>query len=273
MARRDIASMTRIFRAGASVLQRSCLPAAGFVLAAAASAIGADLPAAPAYKVPPAYAPYYNWNGFYAGVNVGGAWGDESLHQTTIPNAPGLNAAIHFSGVAGGGQLGFNWVAAPTWLLGIEADVSGADLKGTGIGFNGVGLESTSWTEKVGAFGTARGRLGYVANNWLFYGTGGFAWSNDNLTRTQLLTVPTSPVAGFVLSHDTIRTGWAAGGGIEWGVARNWVARLEYLHLDFSDQTFSFTTTSGAGTTITRTVEEGRLKVDTVRVGASYLFN
>ena len=113
MARRDIASMTRIFRAGVSVLQRSCLPAAGFVLAAAASAIGADLPAAPAYKVPPAYAPYFNWNGFYAGVNVGGAWGDERLHQTTIPNAPGLNAAIHSSGVAGGGQLGFNWVVAP----------------------------------------------------------------------------------------------------------------------------------------------------------------
>jgi len=267
------ATANKFFQACTSVMTKSCMLGFGFVLAAAASAAGADLPAAPARAAPPAPVPYYNWNGFYAGVNVGGAWGDESLHQTTIPNAPGLNATIHSSGVAGGGQLGFNWVAAPTWLLGIEADVSGADLKGTGIGISGIGLQSTSWSEKVDAFGTARGRLGYVANNWLFYGTGGFAWGDDNLTRTQLLTISTSPVAGFVLSNNATRTGWAAGGGLEWGFARNWAARLEYLHLDFSDQTFSFTTTSGAGTTITRSVDEGRLKVDTVRVGVSYLFN
>jgi outer membrane immunogenic protein len=273
MKKCEDAMTNKFFPAGASVVTRSCLLGFGFVLAAAACAAGADLPAVQTYKAPTAPAPYYNWNGFYAGVNVGGAWDDDSLHQTTIPNAPGLNASIHSSGVAGGGQLGFNWVPAPTWLLGIEADVSGGALKGTGIGTNGNGLQSTSWSEKVDAFGTARGRLGYVANNWLFYGTGGFAWSDDTLTRTQLLTVPTSPVAGFVLSNDATRTGWAAGGGIEWGFARNWAARLEYLHLDLSDQTFSFTTTSGAGTIITRTVDEGRLKVDTVRVGVSYLFN
>ena len=68
-------------------------------------------------------------------------------------------------------------------------------------------------------------------------------------------------------------TGGAAGGGIEWGFARNWAARLEYLHLDLSDPTFSFTTTSGNGTTIMRSIDEGRLKIDTVRVGVSYLFN
>jgi outer membrane immunogenic protein len=263
--------INKFFRAGMSVVTRSCVLGFGFVLAAVAAATGADLPVAPAYKFPPA--PYYNWNGFYAGVNLGGVWDSESLHQTGIPAGPGLNATIHSSGVAGGGQLGFNWVAAPTWLLGIEADVSGAALKGTGLGFNVNGIATTSWTEKVDAFGTARGRLGYVANNWLFYGTGGFAWSDDTMTRTQLVTFPGSPVAGLVTSNSATRTGWAAGGGIEWGFARNWAARLEYLHLDLSDQAFSFTTTSGAGTAITRTVDEGRLKVDTVRIGVSYLFN
>ena len=94
--------------------------------------------------------------------------------------------------MVGGGELGYNWVAAPNWLLGVEVDGSGAALKGTGTGLTGNGLATTSWTEKVDAFGTARGRLGYVANNWLFYSTGGFAWSDDVLTRTQLVTSPVS---------------------------------------------------------------------------------
>jgi outer membrane immunogenic protein len=185
---------------------------------------------------------------------------------------PGLNATTNSSGVVGGGQLGYNWVVAPNWLLGVEADVSGADLRGTGPGINGNGLASTRWTEKVDAFGTARGRLGYVANNWLFYGTGGFAWDEDALTRTQLVTVPASPVAGVVMSNSATRTGWAAGGGVEWGFASRWAARLEYLHADLSNPAFSFSTVSGNGTPITRTVDEGRLGIDTVRVGVSYFF-
>jgi outer membrane immunogenic protein len=163
--------------------------------------------------------------------------------------------------------------ATPNLLLGVEADVSGADLSGTGTGISGTGLASTSWNEKVDALGTARGRLGYAANNWLFYGTGGFAWGEDTLTRTQLETVPASPVAGSVMSNSATRTGWAAGGGVEWGFAPRWATRLEYLHADLSDPTFNFSTVSGSGSTISRTVDEGRLKVDTVRLGVSYFFN
>ena len=274
MKKFEEAMTNKLVRVGASVLTR-CVLGFGLVVAAAAAAAGADLPAAPAYKAPPAAAPYYNWSGFYAGVNVGGAWDSESLFQANIPpSGPGLNATIHSSGVAAGGQLGFNWVATPSWLVGIEADVSGAALKGTGIGiFSLNGIATTSWTEKLDAFGTARGRFGYVANNWLFYGTGGFAWSDDTLTRTQLVTGRLSPVKGLVVSNSATRTGWAAGGGIEWGFARNWAARLEYLHLDLSDPTFSFTTAAGNGTTIGRAIDEGRLKIDTVRAGVSYLFN
>jgi outer membrane immunogenic protein len=263
---------SRFFQTGTSVLTRLC-SGLGFVVAVAASAAGADLSPATAYKAPPAPAPYFNWNGFYVGANVGGGWTSDSLHQTGVPTGPGLSATTHSSGVVGGGELGYNWVAAPNWLLGVEVDGSGAALKSTGTGLTGNGLATTSWTEKVDAFGTARGRLGYVANNWLFYSTGGFAWSDDVLTRTQLVTSPVSPVAGLVMSNSATRTGWAAGGGVEWGFAPNWAARLEYLHLDLGDQTFGFTTTSGNGTTISRSIDEGRLKVDTVRVGVSYLFN
>ena len=110
MSKCEDAITNKFFSAARSVVTRSCALGIGFVLAAAASATGADLPAAPC-RAAPAPVPYYNWNGFYPGVNVGGAWGDESLHQT-LPNAPGVNATIHSSGVAGGGQLGFTWKTA-----------------------------------------------------------------------------------------------------------------------------------------------------------------
>jgi outer membrane immunogenic protein len=156
-------------------------------------------------------------------------------------------------------------VAAPNWLLGVEADVSGADLNGAAKNVAGIAQVN----EKINAFGTARGRLGYVANNWLFYGTGGFAWSDDTFTRTQLAAATGSPPAGDVHTNSPTRTGWAAGGGIEYGFAKNWTARLEYLHLDLSDQSFSFTASNG----VFRGVDEGRLSIDSVRVGVSYLFN
>ena len=207
-------------------------------LTAAAPALAADLSAAPAYKAPP-MVPVFNWNGFYAGVNLGGAWASDTVVQSSVAG-PFSSTTVNSSGVVGGGQFGFNWIAIPNWLVGIEADVSGADLNGTTTYNN-----RDQFNERVDAFGTIRGHVGYVYNNWLFYGTGGFAWSDDQFTRTQVSAATGTPPLGDVQSNTATRTGWAAGGGIEWGFARNWVARVEYLHLDLSDQTFSFTAANG----------------------------
>jgi len=206
----------------------------------------------------------FNWTGFYAGVNLGGAWASDTVVQSTRVR-PFSSTTVSSSGIIGGGQLGFNWVAVPNLLLGVEADVSGADLNGTATY-----IGRAQFNEKVDAFGTVRGRLGYVANNWLFYGTGGFAWSDDEFTRTQIsATATTTPPLGDVRTNSPTRTGWVAGGGIEWGFARNWTTRIEYLHLDLSDETFSFNPPNN----VFRSIDEGRLQVDTVRVGVNYLFN
>jgi outer membrane immunogenic protein len=91
----------QVFRTGLSVLTRWC-PGFCLVVAAAASAVGADLSTAPAYKAPPPTAPYFDWSGFYGGANVGGGWTSDSLHQTA--NGTGLNATTNSSGVVGGGR-------------------------------------------------------------------------------------------------------------------------------------------------------------------------
>ena len=55
--------------------------------------------------------------------------------------------------------------------------------------------------------------------------------------------------------------------------AARWTAKVEYLHVDLSDQAFSSSTAAAGGGTASRTVDEGRLTIDTVRLGVNFLLN
>jgi opacity protein-like surface antigen len=242
-------------------------------LTAGGTAIAADLSTST-----PIIRPVFAWSGFYLGANVGAGWASNDFVQTLSVGNLIEQSAITSSGVIGGGQFGWNYLPAANWLLGVEADASGATLDGSAQTTPGSGSRSpgiVGWTENVNAFGTVRGRIGYVANNWLFYGTGGFAWSYDQFTRTQLVAGTASPQVGLVMSNWPARTGLTAGGGIEWGFGRNWTARMEFLHLDLGNQSFSslipLGPRGGAGAN-TFVINEGRLTLDTVRVGLNYQF-
>lgn len=105
------------------------------------------------------------------------------------------------------------------------------------------------------------GRVGYVLDkNWLVYGTGGFAWSYDQLTRTQLAggtQPPGTDEGGFLW-----RFGWAAGAGVEIPVAPNWSARLEYLYTGFGNRSRDFNVSGEAF--------NSSLSLQEVRLGLNY---
>lgn len=76
---------------------------------------------------------FYNWKGFYIGVNGGGHWSGDSdpaiVAANTFWNANNLtiiSAALPFTlnktGFAAGGQAGYNWFIS-AFIFGIEADV------------------------------------------------------------------------------------------------------------------------------------------------------
>ena len=208
-------------------------------LAAAMPAQAADLPRGMPYKAPAAYAPMYNWTGFYLGIQGGGAWGDSDWNGLAVSNSP--------SGGMIGGTVGYNWqgLGSP-WVFGLEGDVAWSGVKDS-VACGGFTCETkNNW------FGTARGRVGYAWDRWLPYVTGGIAFGDIDANRS-----------GFAGSSDT-NVGWTVGAGIEGVIAGNWTAKLEYLYADIGD-----TTCSAASCGTATNVDLG---MSILRAGVNYRF-
>lgn len=237
------------------------LAVAALSVAAVGSASSADLQR-PIYKAPPAPPappPFYNWTGFYGGVNVGGSWGRQKV------TAAGAGATVthsdHLNGVIGGGQIGYNFQFAGPWVFGFETDFQGSGEK-TNTGLTAPGFNLT-YQNQLQWFGTARGRVGYALGDrgtWLPYVTGGLAYGDTKLSGTQTLPLPTT---GF--NRSNTRVGWTAGAGVEWAFAPQWSAKAEYLFINLDrDPTIVVTPTT--------TLTTGHFTDNIGRVGVNYHF-
>jgi outer membrane immunogenic protein len=98
------------------------------LLASTAIASAADLPARTYTKAPaPAYAPVYNWTGFYIGVMGGYGWSqDATVGITGVGVVTGATDEI--KGGFGGGTIGYNFQNGPNWVFGLEVDVAGGSI-------------------------------------------------------------------------------------------------------------------------------------------------
>jgi len=179
----------------------------------------------------------YDWTGFYVGGHLGYAWGSSNF------TAPGISGSLNLSQPVDtfyetgsffeGLQAGYDYMLPNRIVIGAEADASFPsfpNLAGISIGgtstFTSPTIGAESYSETVRSSGTVRGRIGYAPGNWLFYATGGFAWTYDQLSLTQL-------ASGATGSPFLWRLGWAAGAGVEVPVAPHWTGRLEYLFTDY----------------------------------------
>ena len=281
------------------------------VIALGNTSFAADLePAAPTYKAPVYKAPVapgpYNWTGFYVGGNAGYGWGkaDNDVNYASgasfnVGQGPGdpFPAFAHadplkLNGANGGGQFGYNWQFAPTWLLGFEADLQANQKKGSSQFSDSFSLSDhadnqtilsgttvTNQEARISWFGTVRGRLGYVWDNVMLYGTGGLAYGRVGLSGTSASATssvildgnnapPVTTAASTSYAASSTNVGWTAGAGIEGAIAGNWTWKAEYLHLDLG----SVTVTGKAPTGVTFTAKAGTFTDDIVRVGVNYRF-
>lgn len=221
----------------------SGVAALGLLAAGAASA--ADLPSRKGPVEAPYYPPVFTWTGFYVGVNAGYAWGE--IDSTNLGIIGGFDDP---DGFTGGGQIGYNYQIGQ-FVLGLEADFQGADLKASAFdAFTGI-----SASNELNWWGTVRARAGYAFDRFLPYVTGGFAYGN----------VKNKISDGFVsFSDDNTQYGWTLGAGLEYAFTNNLTAKVEYLYVDLDKESISV-----PGGTF---VSEVGTKFSVVRAGLNYKF-
>jgi outer membrane immunogenic protein len=238
-------------------MNRVIAVATGLVVLAAVQAVkAADLPPAPRYQAAAVVAPpVYNWTGIYFGLNGGYGFGQSTPMSLYSDNFSAFN--FDANGWLGGLTAGAQIQSGHT-VIGVEGDIDWANITGSGRGnvfFSGALRGPATLSSTVNSISTLRTRIGYANNNWLLYGTGGVAVTNEK----SMLTSPSGFTCGDGEVNDPpcssptdLHLGFAAGAGLEYGITQNLSAKVEYMWV-------------GAGALNT-------LKDNMIRIGANWRF-
>lgn len=189
-----------------------------------------------------------DFKGFYVGGNIGGASGSTVNAQTSTifsptgyfatTSVPAIatvgNQTLTPSGFTGGVQAGYN-VQHHAFVFGLEVDYGLMNANAKKIGtatypccaptaFFVNQFAGTSWLF------TLRPRIGFTGGPVMVYGTGGLAMTSYEYTAVFTDT--------FATAHESFRTqntqtGWAAGVGAEFKIAKHWSLKGEYLRASF----------------------------------------
>ncbi len=246
-------------------MKKALLAGTALVMFVSGSAMAADLSRpppgpAPVYSKAP-MAPLFSWSGCYIGVEGGGIWG--SAHNTSFdPLLLGdITGSYNLSGWLIGGTLGCNYQVGQ-FVFGLEGDDSWTNKNGSIFAIPPF-LTSSLIQTKESWIATGRGRIGYAfADRWLLYVTGGGAATSATLTITDA-------TFGANASQSNTRWGWTFGGGLEWGIDRNWSIKAEYLHVDFGNSNY-FVPHIVLPNTYTFLNQNVKLTDEIVRAGVNY---
>jgi outer membrane immunogenic protein len=268
-------------------MRKPLLFLAALVIFGDAAALAADLPSSKTAPILPPPPPL--WTGFYAGLNAGYGFGANSNITSGVWGAPGPSdywspgyllappttlasglaltgySSNNQTGFVGGGQIGYNYQFGQKFVIGLEADIQGSGIRGSGRHV-GAGAESgrslsletgdlteVSSTSFGGAtinagvdwLGTVRGRVGYLFSpTLLIYGTGGLTYGGAyaNVTHfassTSTTTYEDGPSDAGATTHTFLGggsksqtlVGWNAGGGFEWLFAPSWSVKAEAFY-------------------------------------------
>jgi outer membrane immunogenic protein len=184
----------------------------------ASLAQAADLPyrdgAPAAYDSPPSF----TWTGFYAGLNVGAGLG------SFVGNGQYYFGANPSGGMFGG-TAGYNFQSGAL-LVGVEGDYDWSHFASNATTAPGV-ISSGS----IQNIATVRGRLGYVMDRLVIFGTAGYAGADVAGT---LNNIPARAVA----NQSFWSNGFALGLGAEYAVMPHITVKAEYLYASLGNNSF-----------------------------------
>jgi outer membrane immunogenic protein len=303
--------------------------------AAIVSAGAGDLPPAPDFtpeiwwRTPP---PRFTWTGCHLGVHLGAGFVENKfsgqftnsaipvppltvvlqppsgpptfLSQTQAVPPVALSAgSVGFSesGLLAGAQGGCDVQLAPNWVIGFDADASGANVSGAihqdrSAAFIGFPFPATTTVNssgnisvKTNFISTVTGRFGYSfeRGRGLFYAKAGAAFANNSYSfggqvtttscNTWVVVLSTGlgsctgfnppSMSPFNFGTSEMSMGWTVGTGIEWAILDNWSVKLEYDYLDFGSRSLRLTDQALGGANIS--VNQ---RINEVKLGVNYLF-
>lgn len=127
----------------------------------------------------------------------------------------------------GGGTVGYNHQIG-VLVIGLEADFGYMGTTGSRKTDSSNPTKYQTLELDGGFYALLGGRVGISAGRTLFYGKGGWAYWDTDMTQTT-----TNP--GYQTNGSGSLTGYAFGGGIEHAFADGWSVKAEYLRFQFND--------------------------------------
>jgi outer membrane immunogenic protein len=173
----------------------------------------------------------HSWTGFYLGGHVGSSAGKMNV-VTVLPTTDGDDSVYGgFNQILAGVHGGYNY-QLNNFVVGAEGDIN--HKSGSGTLLSRVQRPTSDWD------GSIRARVGVlVTPQALVYGTAGFAFGHfttpwHEAPDERELTGGLNPEPLELLGG--MRTGWTAGGGIEYALDSNWSARIDYRYTNWGSK-------------------------------------
>lgn len=207
------------------------------------SAFAADLP-------PPSSAAPYSFAGVYSGLFAGyGSLDNAARPMCSKPADPeALNCLIlpahklRVEDFTAGSEIGYNLPLTPGSgvVIGAAADYQFTRLRGYGTLQGYFTIPDTGETrtvihhagQRLDFLGTLRGKIGYAFDRFFVYGTGGLAYGNVRIDTNTAFPLTPSFSVDFEGRKGELRTGYVAGGGIEYAFSQRLSAKVEGLYYD-----------------------------------------
>jgi outer membrane immunogenic protein len=199
-------------------------------LAAATTAMAADMPVKAIYKAP--HVEYFSWTRCFIGGNVGGVWINKSYTDT----ATGVDRGSHTANSwLGGFQAGCDYQFAGGFVIGIQGDYDWMNAGASHVDVNGI-----THSSNAKSLASVTGRLGYAWDRFLLYVRGGYAWERDNYSITVPAVVGAAFIPGYTAFANETRGGGTVGIGGEYAFTDLLSGFVEYDYYAFGTRTNTF---------------------------------
>jgi outer membrane immunogenic protein len=176
-----------------------------------------------------------------------------------------------------GARIGYDWQNG-NFVYGVVLDASGVDVRDSVTGFSSTPAAYV-FTRHVDTLAAVRARLGYVINDWLVYGTAGYATAEIERSFAT-----TNALNSFTATDGEDGSGAQYGVGLEKRINDRWKIGVEYLQTTIDDEapvvragpsanTFAsnpFLIANTMGTDMRRSSDE--IKIETIHLTVTYRF-